>query len=98
MCFRWGGLVVYGSKEPGTGRFVTSVDFLKPSTITIREGEASSRVLRHEIGHADQRIRDPLQYIKDISCSNIYNADHDDRPAEIYANTYERNTKRRDTQ
>jgi hypothetical protein len=79
---------LYNSKKDGTARFLTNVDFISASKITIRKGRASRNVLKHEIGHADQRVRDPLGYARDVAYDVTNGIDHDKRPAEKYAINY----------
>jgi hypothetical protein len=80
--------IFYDSENPGTARFVTGVEFLEDSTIVIRRGSANKGVLKHEIGHADHRIRDPLDYARKIAYDAVNGIPHDDRKVEKYAIKY----------
>lgn len=79
---------------PTTAKFVTTVEFRNNATITLPSGAPAEAKL-HELGHADQRARNPLQYLKDSHEEATRGKTHSEQPAEIYANEYAERAKKK---
>ena len=79
-------------QDLGAWKLVGQVTLTLDTTLTINVLDSKTiRTALHELGHADQAVRTPLQYLRDAKKTHKPDGtliDHDARPGEIVANKY----------
>lgn len=75
------------------GELLTNAKLLSGEIIIAAMDKHLKSVLAHEVGHSDQAINNPAKYFMDVKKGEKIKK-HDDRPAEKYANEYQKKVER----